>query len=249
MLAALAVGTTRPALEVVAAHAGAGPNEVSELLAAVHLALLPARAPRRVPHAVAVDGAGPTADHVRALLELALTDVTIGDDTSADGADVAVIVAHYVIEPSRHALWLRRDVPHLPVVFGDRGARVGPFVEPGDGPCLHCLDLQRTDRDAAWPAMATQLLGRRAASETALTSFQAAALATRLAIARLDGDHAHAATSMCIDAASGELSESSHLQHDRCGCRSLPENGTPPARLRAVRPAPPSSAAIAPSRA
>ena len=57
-----------------------------------------------------------------------------------------------------------RDVPHLAVVFDDDGARVGPLVEPGAGPCLRCLDLGRRDADPAWPAIAAQLAGRPAAT-------------------------------------------------------------------------------------
>jgi hypothetical protein len=34
---------------------------------------------------------------------------------------------------------------------------VGPLVIPGVTSCLGCADLHRSDRDAAWPAVASQL--------------------------------------------------------------------------------------------
>ena len=64
----------------------------------------------------------------------------------------------------RHGRWLRRDVPHLPSCSATPACTVGPFVRPGRGPCLRCLDLHRTDADPAWPAMATQLHARDAAA-------------------------------------------------------------------------------------
>ncbi len=82
------------------------------------------------------------------------------DEDAADDAALAIVAATWAIPPSRHLPWLRRDVPHLAVVFDDTGARVGPLVEPGDGPCLRCLDLGRRDADPAWPVIAAQLAGR-----------------------------------------------------------------------------------------
>lgn len=50
----------------------------------------------------------------------------------------------------------RRNRP--PAGAGARRRRlVGPLVIPGRTSCLQCADLHRTDRDAAWPAVATQL--------------------------------------------------------------------------------------------
>lgn len=42
----------------------------------------------------------------------------------------------------------------LPVVVQPARIVVGPWTGPGPGPCLHCLDLHRRDRDASWPALA-----------------------------------------------------------------------------------------------
>ena len=48
-------------------------------------------------------------------------------------------------------------VPHLPVRVRDGTGLVGPLVIPGVTSCLRCADLHRSDRDAAWPAVAAQL--------------------------------------------------------------------------------------------
>ena len=79
---------------------------------------------------------------------------------SVDAPGLVLLVADWIVSPADHARWLNRDIPHLPIVLGDRGVTVGPFVEPGSGPCLHCVHLSRTDDDPAWPVLATQLWGR-----------------------------------------------------------------------------------------
>jgi bacteriocin biosynthesis cyclodehydratase domain-containing protein len=48
-------------------------------------------------------------------------------------------------------------MPHLPVRIRDGAGLVGPLVIPGVTSCLGCADLHRSDRDAAWPALAAQL--------------------------------------------------------------------------------------------
>jgi bacteriocin biosynthesis cyclodehydratase domain-containing protein len=48
-------------------------------------------------------------------------------------------------------------VAHLPVRLRDGAGLVGPLVIPGVTSCLDCADLHRSDRDAAWPAVASQL--------------------------------------------------------------------------------------------
>lgn len=50
---------------------------------------------------------------------------------------------------------------HLPVVIDEDRVRIGPFVRPGQTPCVGCHDLHRTDWDPAWPALLLQL-GRSA---------------------------------------------------------------------------------------
>ena len=71
---------------------------------------------------------------------------------------VVVLVADIALDPRRGDLWLRRGVPHLPVVTTGSRAVVGPLVDSATGsPCLWCLDLHRSDRDAAWPTVMAQV--------------------------------------------------------------------------------------------
>lgn len=47
--------------------------------------------------------------------------------------------------------------PVLPVVSQTGRVVVGPWTGLDVGPCLHCLDLHRRDRNACWPSIATAL--------------------------------------------------------------------------------------------
>ncbi len=231
MLAALRTGAARSLLEMTASTGGFGRAagaEVDALLASVAGALLPpAPTPETKPSTIVIDGDGATSERLLRLLREAGHRVVTADriDQERDTVAAAVIVGSHVIPPWRHGPWLRRDIPHLPVVFGDAGAEVGPFVE-ADGPCLRCLSLARTDADPAWPAIATQLDAHAPASEPPLLSAQVASLAARWLDARVrSNDRSHASTSMCIEP-DGRVSALQHSQHGLCGCRGLPENVT-----------------------
>jgi len=79
-----------------------------------------------------------------------------------DGArepDVLVLVERSAADPARAPVLLSAATPHLSIVVREADAVVGPLVVPGDGPCLRCLDLHRTDTDPAWPLLVAQLLG------------------------------------------------------------------------------------------
>lgn len=246
MLAALAVGAPRSALVVIATAAGGRERDVDALLGAIRPALLDAglavvgteRA--RVRPLVALDGVGPVVPLLHRFLDEAGIDCVDIEHLGHRRADAAVIAAHYAISPERHARWLRADLPHLPIVFGDRFVRLGPLVEPGKGPCQRCVDLAHVDADSAWPALATQLVERQAPAETAVASADAAVRATRMLANRLrasgfalaaDAGSAvarerAASTVLLIETTTGTISERVYAPHERCGCRALPENVT-----------------------
>ncbi|TFC62611.1 TOMM precursor leader peptide-binding protein [Cryobacterium sp. TMB1-7] len=170
---------------------------------------------------VCVDGAGATADRIRHLL----VDLGITVATPGQLPDLAVIVDHFVLAPERHGHWLRRDVPHLPVLFSDAEVRVGPLVEPGAGPCLTCLDLEQVDLDPAWPAIASQLLHRTAPTETTRMGIEVASTAAGIVHERVfASSNEFAAASLAIDAESLTVRRRAHRPHERCGCRFLPES-------------------------
>ena len=218
LLAAVVTGTTESALETLAGRTDFAREQVRHLLTALDPALeRPAPAVRS--H-VAVCGAGPTAERIGELLGSEGVRVSLVQDERAAAtldADLAVLVGHYVLAPWHLSFWLRRDVPHMPVVFSDTGVRVGPVLTPGRGPCLYCLELAHGDEDPAWPALATQLLGRRSLAETALLSTDAAVLAVRRALAALrDGEELDRdAVTLTL---SGTSSRRALARHGGCLC-------------------------------
>lgn len=229
LISTLARGIGRSGLELVATEAGGSADDAARLLDAL-APVLDADRPRSIDR-VAVCGAGPTADAIAADLAGHGIAVELGADATSLAtrpSSLAVIVAHYVIHPAVHALWLRRDVPHLPVVLGDAHDEVGPIVEPGAGPCLYCLARHRTDADAAWPAIAAQLMTRRA-PEPPLVATETAAVAARLVLDRLVAGPSARHTSMRLALATGRREQREWHRHPECAC------ALPSAELRAPR--------------
>ena len=98
------------------------------------------------------------------------------------------IVAPTGAVPAPEVMTAVRDVPHLLVQVRETSAFVGPLVVPGETTCWRCVQIARSDRDPAWPAIAAQLTGTTPPVETsdiALTSV-AASLAVTHALAWLD---------------------------------------------------------------
>ena len=75
----------------------------------------------------------------------------------AGGVDLVVLADALVEDPRLVRDLQSAGVAHLPVRVRDGTGLVGPLVIPGVTSCLRCADLHRTDRDPAWPALATQL--------------------------------------------------------------------------------------------
>jgi bacteriocin biosynthesis cyclodehydratase domain-containing protein len=232
MITALRAGITRSGLLMLGASEGASEADLDALLDSVSDALLPVGpvTPPSRPR-VCIDGSGRAARQLAALLQELGCDV----DTVQDSApvDLAVIIAHYVVDPQRYGHWLRRDIPHLAVVFTDRGSEIGPIVEPGVGPCLYCIELNRTDLDPQWPAMATQLAIRQAPTEEPLAIAELLGCLARLILTRLNSAGFERSTSVGRDATSvyretetGKTTARRHSLHPKCGCRSLPETAT-----------------------
>ncbi len=222
MIAALSTGISRSGLEMIGRSSGATELQIESLVTRLTPALeSPGRAE---PATIVIAGAGPTV--VQLAADLASTGARIRLATSpreaaAEQCDLAIIVGSFVIPPEFFALWLRRDVPHLPVVIDDRSVTIGPLIEPGVGPCLYCLNRYRVETDAAGPAMAKQLLGRRSAAESSLVASEAAAITSRVASRRLAAGAASVHESSSIDIATGVQTTSVWEPHPECGCISL----------------------------
>lgn len=185
------------------------------------------------------DVGSPREDAVRrAVAEVAPGVVTGADEAPGRGGagarapDVVVVVEHGAADPGRVHGLVGEGVAHLSVVVREADVVVGPFVRPGLGPCLRCVDLHRADADPCWPQLAEQLRAAagRAPEETLLAT-SAAAVASGQVLAALDGLVPRAATA-CIEIPAPDavprLRETS--RHPRCGCGELartPPDGAP----------------------
>lgn len=258
LIDALVVGVTRAGLAMLAERAGVLPHRVDELLAGVSAAMVdptwstPAAAPRPT---ITVVGVGVGAQRVAGVLVEAGHPVAIavpGAMTRGRRPATAVLVTEHVIDPHEHERWLRRDVPHLPIVFGEVSATIGPLVEVGVTACLRCVERHRTNDDFARPAIATQLWGQAAAAQSPALATEAAIEALRMlrttgrAAARGNGSAARgsdspAATfSVRLDADSGLRTMREWWPNEGCGCRGLTALPEPaPRRETGSPPAPP----------
>ncbi|GAB3607146.1 hypothetical protein GCM10027413_25550 [Conyzicola nivalis] len=252
MLSALLAGVSKPGLDMIARGGGVDEAAAAALLEAVAPAL-ESPAPERA-RSVALVGSGATADRIAATLAAEGVRVSRASEVEAAAAvecDLAIAVGHFVLAPDLHGLWLRRDIPHLPVVLSDTSSSVGPMIEPGVGPCLYCLQRYHTDADPAWPALSAQLWGRRSPIETALVAGEIAVAASRAALARLDsGNAASAHVSTEIDSRSGATTIHTWRPHPECGCTGVSvaarrESGSPAAvrggSRRSSYPSPPTT--------
>jgi hypothetical protein len=252
LIAALRHGASTSTLLTIGTGLGATAEQVRALLTALEPAYLPD--PERADAAsgassadrrplIALDADGLVARHLAENLDALGYEIVTAQEPAADRAALAVIASPWVIPPGRYLPFLRSDLPHLALVFDDAGARVGPLVEPGNGPCLRCLDLTRRDGDAAWPVIAAQLAGRPAASCTPRAAFVASALAAAVVDDRLaHGRRGLAAASVTFERPGALPRRRRHEPHPECGCRAPAGIATAPVRLDARRQNAPSSA-------
>lgn len=229
-------GAGRRALETVSRGLGGDAATVDRVLARCAPALV--EEPPPLPR-FAVDGDGADAER----LAYALEGAGFPFADRPDDAELVVVIADWVVLPSRYVGHLHEDRAHLPIVFDEHGARIGPLVEPGPGPCLACLELEHRDADPDWPAVAVQLLERPATPSPA-ARLAAAAAAAALLDARYRQRRDVAGAITLVDA-SGALSGAASRPHPACGCRLAEGSARPPALPGTARPAAPTSARAA----
>ncbi|KZX20016.1 TOMM precursor leader peptide-binding protein [Rathayibacter tanaceti] len=172
-----------------------------------------------------VEGVGAAPDALRTLLRSEGCELLPDDEVP----DLAVLIADFAVSPARAAHWLAADVPHLAVVFGDEAVRIGPLVEPGEGPCLHCAERDRIDLDPDRARLVIQVLGRTAPTRTPLAS-AAIAVATADAVLRrlLTGWRGLRAVERSYSDASGAFKTREQEPHPDCACRALRGTATVP---------------------
>ena len=179
---------------------------------------------------IRVHGCGPLSELLTQGLRRSGARVGRSGRTSAAGApagvDLVVLADSLGGDPR-----LLRDlhaarVPHLPVRVRDGAGLVGPLVIPGVTSCLSCADLHRTDRDAAWPALAAQLREVIGSADRP-TVLATAALALGqlhriIAAVRADGPAGDPPSTLNttweVDVATHALRARRWPRHPMCGC-------------------------------
>lgn len=244
MLELLTVGTPRNGLHAIGSEYGMTTREINEFIETLTPVFESASAAARRPRPrITLVGDSLTADVLAHHLEsgrVAVTRINALSAMETTPTDLGIAVAHYVLEPELHGAWLRRDIPHLPIVLGDREARVGPLITPGLGPCLYCLERFRSDADPAWSAIASQLWGRSSPIENPFLATEVSVLATGIALENWAAptDHTEQPThdATLIDA-NGRRRRERHEPHPECGCRGWGELITLPTARAEQRPA------------
>jgi len=104
--------------------------------------------------------------------------------------------------------------------------QVGPLVVPGDGPCLRCLDLHRTDADPAWPALLHRLAAapanRPGELHVPVLAGVAAHLAAAMVLGLLDGEPRRPGLTWQVPLPDAVPRERVWVPHPRCGCGDDP---------------------------
>jgi hypothetical protein len=180
MLAALVSGISVSGLTMIG---GSKAEPLHELLAPVLVV------PPTANSTIVIIGRTGITDRVAHLLATEGLTVQVARDAAAAAdapADLGIAIADFVHDPQVAGVWLRRDIPHVAATIGDSTITIGPVVEPGVGPCLHCVHEWQSDADPAWTAIATQLWGKPAAPSE-LVAAEAAAAIARVARERLRG--------------------------------------------------------------
>lgn len=142
---------------------------------------------------------------------------------STQRPDLVVLTDAVVPSPSVVAPLLAENTPHLVVRMREGTGVIGPLVLPGRTCCLHCVDLQRTDLDPSWPAVAIQLAGRPQAADLP-GAHMTAGFGAAQALLALDwlllgtGSPLLWNTSIEVDPIRGSLLSRSWSPHPDCHC-------------------------------
>lgn len=182
---------------------------------------------------VRVHGRGPLSDLLSGALSCSGTRVTRSSRRHAvvttDRADLVVLADALVTDPRVLRDLHTARVPHLPVRVRDGTGLVGPLVIPGLTSCLACADLHRSDRDAAWPALAAQLRHTVTTADRATVLGTAALALTQVDLViraiREDLDSRAAShtpitldTTVEFDVGTGSVVTRRWSRHPACGC-------------------------------
>ena len=186
-----------------------------------------------IAYALAFFVLGPLSDLMSGALSCSGTRVTRSSRrhsvVTTDKADLVVLADALVTDPRVLRDLHTARVPHLPVRVRDGTGLVGPLVIPGLTSCLACADLHRSDRDAAWPALAAQLRHAVTTADRATVLGTAALALTQVDLViralREDPDVEGAApapitldTTVEFDVGTGSVVTRRWSRHPACAC-------------------------------
>lgn len=130
--------------------------------------------------------------------------------------ETVVVLASHLVEPRAVSALMAGDIPHVPIAFDAGGAVVGPVVRPGETACLACAAAWARESDAAWPVLASQLVGRPCSVDP-----DVATAAARTAVQLITGPDGAAGRSVTLRADDPHRRWRRHAPHEECACRSL----------------------------
>ena len=236
VLRAMQSGIALPDLISLARNRGAVDEDaVTDLLESLKQSgVVTTAGPKTRSASIRIHGRGPLSDLLAGALRCSGTRVRRSSLSHAGvrpGSTDLVVLSDYLITDPQVVRDLHdARVPHLPVRIRDGTGLVGPLVIPGLTSCLQCADLHRSDRDAAWPAVAAQLRHAVGSADRA-TMLATAALALNevnrviAAVHRAAGDHRLAGeppptldTTLELDVHTGSTVSRRWSRHPRCEC-------------------------------
>lgn len=133
-------------------------------------------------------------------------------------ASLVVQLAHDEPAALLAAGFTARRQPHLAVAIRDGVAVIGPLVPATGGPCLHCLDLHRRERDGGWTGAPAAAAGGAEPCAVA-TLLAATAYATGEVLAFLDGGTPETVGAAVEIAAPGRFRRRTWVPHPACACQ------------------------------
>jgi bacteriocin biosynthesis cyclodehydratase domain-containing protein len=235
LLRAMQSGVSTGELQALAHNRGiADPAAMTDLVESLVSGGLATATPQHTRSAaIRVHGRGPLSDLLASALRCSGARVRQSRHhragISTGTTDLVVLADYLVADPHVLRELHGARIPHLPVRVRDGTGLVGPLVIPGVTSCLGCADLYRSDRDAAWPAVAAQLRDAVGSADRA-TMLGTAALALsqvdRVIRAVHETDDPRRAgeppntldTTLEFDVRTGSTTSRRWSRHPRCEC-------------------------------
>ena len=144
--------------------------------------------------------------------------------TTCESFDFAVLLSNNAVAPRDYTKWMVDGVAHLSVVFDAEGVTISPVIEVAKSPCLSCFHENQTAADAAWPAIASQLLFSKQDFDDSVAALFAAAIACQRVLQFVDRAAGFDSSSIDntgyrLSIGSGQISEIQWQFSAACACR------------------------------